>query len=343
MMWPKPLAVMALIGFMYFVFLYNNIMPQIQRLTYNGHPGVIGARHTYPSYVHHSGLHELIAVIISFHFCVAMLVIAFIRAVLTPPGSPPKTDYWLWNKIDSEERDSPVLKRLKDILAFPIRFRDSKAGIKKFMKAVPIADRKKNLEKRVCEKCNVFKPDRCHHCKHCGSCVLRMDHHCPFISNCVGFNNHKYFLLLLFYGLVCILFVLVDMFPRFLHVFRPMLDWEYFFKMDLPVGMAYVLSLVMFCGLLAFFGFHVILLLSCVTTIEHMEKRGSTEPDRKHRWKMVRLKYMAGPYGNIVHVLGSPWMWLLPIPPRSLKVDDGTYTAGTFARLKALDLESSHL
>lgn len=324
MQWPKPVAVVTLIGFIYFVFLYNNLIPQMQRLEFHGKQGVIGARHT-PFYVRESSLHELVAVFVSFHFCFLMLVVTFVRSVLTPPGTVPRTDKWAWEGID-HEREGPALRRLKDILAYPIRVRVNKQGLRDFMKTVPIADRKKNLEKRVCDKCRVFKPDRCHHCKSCGTCVLRMDHHCPYISNCVGFNNHKFFLQLLFYALVCLLYVLVDMFHRFLHVFRPMLDWEYFFKMDLPVGFAYVLAIVVFCGLLAFFSFHVYLLTSCVTTIEQMEKRQSQQPDRKHRWKMVHLKYGSGVYGNITHVLGSPWMWLLPIQPRPVSVDDGTYS-----------------
>lgn len=332
MQWPRPLAVVTLIVFVYFVFLYNNLLPQMQRLTYHGKPGLIGARHYTPEYVKESDLAELVAVTIVFHFCFFMMIVTFVRSVLTPPGSPPNSEKWKWNEKIQTEKDSPHLQRLKDVLAYPIRIRDSKASLRNFMKTVAVADRKNNLERRVCEKCRVFKPDRSHHCKTCGVCVLRMDHHCPFISNCVGFNNHKYFLLLLFYGLVCLLFVLVDMFHRFLHVFRPMLDWEYFFKMDLPVGFAYLLTLVIFCVLLAFFSFHVYLVASCVTTIEQMEKRNNHEEDKqqqasiRHRWKMVHLKYGSGLYGNFCHVLGSPWLWLIPIAPRSAKDDDGTYT-----------------
>lgn len=33
---------------------------------------------------------------------------------------------------------------------------------------------------RICEKCNLLKPDRAHHCSVCDACVLKMDHHCPW-------------------------------------------------------------------------------------------------------------------------------------------------------------------
>ena len=43
------------------------------------------------------------------------------------------------------------------------------------------------------------KPRGAHHCRTCRKCVAGMDHHCPFIGNCVGDGNTRHFLLFCLY------------------------------------------------------------------------------------------------------------------------------------------------
>lgn len=47
--------------------------------------------------------------------------------------------------------------------------------------------------KQVCVVCRSRRELRSHHCKECGRCVRRLDHHCPWIDNCVGIGNQRTF------------------------------------------------------------------------------------------------------------------------------------------------------
>ncbi|KAL6051922.1 putative palmitoyltransferase zdhhc4 [Balamuthia mandrillaris] len=51
--------------------------------------------------------------------------------------------------------------------------------------------------KRRCETCDIDRPPRAKHCNVCGGCVARFDHHCIWINNCVGANNHAKFIIFL--------------------------------------------------------------------------------------------------------------------------------------------------
>jgi palmitoyltransferase len=60
-------------------------------------------------------------------------------------------------------------------------------------------DRRDPRRPRYCKRCQAWKPERTHHCSVSGHCVLRMDHYCIWVVNCVGLLNYKHFLLFLWY------------------------------------------------------------------------------------------------------------------------------------------------
>lgn len=61
----------------------------------------------------------------------------------------------------------------------------------------------------ICKKCIAPKPPRTHHCSVCRRCHLRMDHHCPWLDNCVGFYNHRHFFLYMVFTVLGCLFLMV--------------------------------------------------------------------------------------------------------------------------------------
>jgi palmitoyltransferase len=61
---------------------------------------------------------------------------------------------------------------------------------------------------KYCPFCKLFQPARCRHCHICKCCVIRKDHHCAWINNCVGANNLRCFLLFIFL-LVLTLIILI--------------------------------------------------------------------------------------------------------------------------------------
>ncbi|GFO49636.1 palmitoyltransferase [Plakobranchus ocellatus] len=59
---------------------------------------------------------------------------------------------------------------------------------------------------KYCEVCQSYAPPRSHHCKICNECILKRDHHCWYAGYCIGYQNHRYFMCLVFHASVAGLF-----------------------------------------------------------------------------------------------------------------------------------------
>uniref|UniRef100_A0A7N0TL54 S-acyltransferase n=1 Tax=Kalanchoe fedtschenkoi TaxID=63787 RepID=A0A7N0TL54_KALFE len=121
---------------------------------------------------------------------------------------------------------------------------------------------------KQCDKCHTYKPPRAHHCRICRRCILRMDHHCIWINNCVGHWNYKSFVNLVFYATIGSVHATV-MITRFaLQHGLGFADSTTFKTVYVAYGvLAVALSLVL--GTLL--GWHIYLVLHNMTTIEYYE------------------------------------------------------------------------
>ncbi|XWS61907.1 hypothetical protein CRYUN_Cryun07bG0164700 [Craigia yunnanensis] len=198
-----------------------------------------------------------IVVLFLFHFLLVMLLWSYSSVVLTDPGSVPPN----WRPLRDEEKgDADPLVGLG--------YGSAELGSNQL--AMPGDSKNQNI--RFCQKCNQFKPPRTHHCSVCKRCILKMDHHCVWVVNCVGALNYKYFLLFLFYTFVEATLVSLSLLLVFMEFFN---DGEI---TETPGTLAatfitLVLNIAFALSVLGFLIMHITLVGANTTTIEAYEKK----------------------------------------------------------------------
>lgn len=137
-----------------------------------------------------------------------------------------------------------------------------------------------------------------------------MDHHCPWINNCIGFYNRKYFIQLLSYVVLSVLFIVVAFYrvpfenaQKLFYQTLPKKDYAY----AIVVVVSYLINLVFSFIITKFYMYHIDLVLDNLTTIESLDAENKT----KKRFFITR-------YENWVQVFGeNKLLWLVPMVTES--------------------------
>ncbi|GAV76567.1 zf-DHHC domain-containing protein [Cephalotus follicularis] len=171
--------------------------------------------------------------------------------------------------------------------------------------------KRKGGDLRYCQKCSHYKPPRAHHCRVCKRCVLRMDHHCIWINNCVGHANYKGFFVFVLYAVVSCIYSLVLLVGSLTN--DSLKDENqnggsfittYVISVLLIVPLSVALSVLL--------GWHIYLILQNKTTIEYHEGVRAMWLAEKGG-DVYKHPYDLGAFDNLSTVLGPNFFsWVCP-------------------------------
>lgn len=163
-----------------------------------------------------------------------------------------------------------------------------------------------------CAVCECVRPPRAWHCDICNICILKRDHHCPYMACCVGYYNHRYFIMFTMYVFIAMLYA----FYYNVYFLAQFVTWNHglvIIKFLLPL-----VSIAIDFGTESLYIFMVLsnIIVATLTgflTFYHIYNilKGKTTPERKHKKDFV---YDRGWQKNLVEVLGVRWYltWILP-------------------------------